>query len=121
MNIPSFNNVQVFPNHGRDVPFRGPAGSEYLKREELEQAEITYDAHVIVLDTSKDEDMIKYRKISSLVAKGQAMISREEIEFIAEEKKWLILLRYLVAYEELSKTTKQQTNSLRGETLQHIQ
>ncbi len=75
-------------------PIRGDT-AQLLKKDELDELTLGFDAHVQVFATDSPDDMRAYQNIMDRVANGQFVrLSPDREEFIAARGAWLILCRW---------------------------
>lgn len=81
---------------GTDLPVRGNF-LPFVKETDPNwmQYRVVHDACVDVLELWEEEDLVRYIDICDAVAKGVALLSYEEKEWVAEKKSWKVLIRWL--------------------------
>jgi hypothetical protein len=87
---------------GEVFPFRYPAGAPVplLKGFELAAARQVSEGHVSVFSSARPEDMQRYDAVVDRVAKGYAVISREEVAWSESAQAFMIYLRWIEMYME---------------------
>lgn len=100
----------VLKQDGEHYIFRGYYGIPFrcksvkppdIKVGDPKQPKIVDDAKVSLFDFTKPDDLKKYTEILDLVAKGRAVLSVEERQWVPEEKSWRVFLRWGLHYWEL--------------------
>lgn len=97
---PDARGYYVFKGAG-GIPFRSTSSAAPdIKSDELRrQPVIVLDAQVEVL--TLPADVQKYAELWDLFAKGRAVLSAEDRQWIPETKEWRVLLRYGLRWWEL--------------------
>ncbi len=84
-----------FPGY-EGIPFRGSIPD--LKESDPLQPQVGSQVYVHCLNLADPKDLEYYGQISQMVGNGFAQISFEERQFVAENKSWLVLIRWMLHY-----------------------
>jgi len=91
--------LRIIPSPGFDgLPFRGLTIPDLVK--DGPQPVEVLDAKVRVFDLSDTKQLAEYEAICDKVAKGLFLMSREEMEWVPENKNWMVMIRFLPRYAE---------------------
>jgi hypothetical protein len=92
----------VLPGHN-GLPFRGSLA--FLKDEdpEVRQPQMGLETHCHILNLGDPEDMEYYTRIWQLASNQFVLISKEDMQYDAQDKTWRVLLRWAFQYAYIAK------------------
>ena len=91
--------LKVIPSPGFEgLPFRGLTIPDLVK--DGPQPIEVLDAKVRIFDLSDPIQLAESEAIYDKIAKGLFLLSREEMEWVPENKNWMLFLRFLPRYAE---------------------
>jgi len=98
---------RLYSATANDVPFRLKEGEHmpHFKSDDQpqNQPQDVWDGHTQVFDFSKSEDVTAYNVIIDMVAKGRALISKEEVNWDPRSSSYKAFLRWIEMFVEKPK------------------
>lgn len=107
----SAKRVELYP--GMDgIPFRLQAGQDmpFVKEDDPfhRRPQEVRDGRAKVFDLGKKEDLKEYNTIIDRAAKGQVLLSREDVQWDTKRQTFVAFVRWLELYLEVPDTTRGQ-------------
>lgn len=90
-------------------------GIPLLKKDEINKLRQTFDVRVEIFNLSNKEELNRYNIVWDGIAKGIYVLSKEDMQWIPEEKNWRVFLRYAIVVAEAPSLMRERINLENGD------